>query len=160
MRFFTRMLCMLLLITPTLTCAQERVVPEEATEEPTWEQERISSLDPEELTRTPDFSNQLIQTLTSLGLVVLVMFGLAWALKKVLNQRMVQMNSTSAIKILEQRNLSPKSALYLLEAEGRTVLVGESAAGLVKLAELDSASSEGPTPFEGVYAKRGMQNET
>lgn len=82
------------------------------------------------------FLSELLNMVTSLGLIVAAMFGVAWILKRMMAQRMEQANVTSSIKILERRVLTPKSVVYLIEVEGKRILVGESHTGMTKLTDL------------------------
>lgn len=83
-----------------------------------------------------DVTSELLNILSTLGLVILLILGMAWILKRVLRSREEQMNSQSNIKVLERRTLSPRSAVYLLEIEGKGFVVGESPAGLQSLGNL------------------------
>jgi flagellar protein FliO/FliZ len=60
-----------------------------------------------------------------IGLLVLAYFSV-WFLKRLFQNRIARGNATQSIKILEKRMLSPKSVLYLVEVEGRKVLLAES----------------------------------
>lgn len=90
----------------------------------------------------PDFQESLYQMLTTLGLLLLVVIGVAYFLKRFLNQRMEQINADSDIKVLERRSLNPKSAIYLIEVEGTKMLVGESASGLHDLGKVGANFSQ------------------
>ncbi|MFI5334091.1 MAG: flagellar biosynthetic protein FliO [Chlamydiales bacterium] len=63
--------------------------------------------------------------LTLLGLIVLI-FVTVWIMRKLSAGRLGRMHANSSIKILEKRALSAKSMLYLLEVEGKQILVSES----------------------------------
>lgn len=66
------------------------------------------------------------------GLIALVILTV-WMLRRLTNIRLQQSNRYSSIKILEKRNLSPKSILYVVEVEGRRILVSESHLEIRKL---------------------------
>jgi flagellar biogenesis protein FliO len=98
-------------------------------------------------TNEPDrFFSEFINMLTTLGLIVVLIFAVSWLLKRLLNTRIQQMNTKSVIKIVERRSLSPKSSLYLLEVHGKNFMIGESSNGLINLGDI---------PFE-----EGNQSET
>ena len=65
--------------------------------------------------------------------------------------RMEQMNVSSTIKILEQRNLSPKSVLYIVEVYNKHILIGESAAGVAPISEFPI---EGERSFQELMEKK------
>ena len=60
-----------------------------------------------------------------LGLVALIVFSY-WMIKRILNQRAKQTTDLRRIRILEKKVLSPKTVLYLIEADQEKVLVSES----------------------------------
>lgn len=81
-----------------------------------------------------NFMQEVTHLLLSLGIILLLILGAAWLLKRLLRQRMEQINSTSRIKIIERRALSPKSTLYLLQCqEGPPFLIAEGANGVFPL---------------------------
>lgn len=82
---------------------------------------------------TDKFFREVLKMLGTLGLLILVMVVASWMLKRMLNTRVQQLNTSSFIKITEKRALSNKSALYLLEIQGKSFIIGESTNGLVLL---------------------------
>jgi len=94
------------------------------------------------------FYSELMNVVFVLALILFIMIVAAYYLRKFMQSRVEQINVTSSIKVLEQRNLSAKSVLYIVEAEGKKVLVGESVAGVVGLAELSGKS------FQDIYEKQ------
>lgn len=97
-----------------------------------------------------NFGAAFIKMLLSLGLLCALVVGAAWLLRKVQRGRVRLFNETTEIKILERRQLSAKSALLLVEVNGKRILVGESAESMRALAEIPS-NQEVPTPtFEQV----------
>lgn len=80
------------------------------------------------------FEQKFANMLIVLGLLIAFMIIAAWALKRMMKTRISGINMSSAIKIIETRNLSPRSTLYLLEVNGHPLLVGETASGITKLA--------------------------
>lgn len=74
-----------------------------------------------------------------LGIVALI--GLTYCLmKRFMNAKIQQANESKSIKILEKRVISPKSVLYLVEAEGRRVLISESQQEVRAIRNLDEAN--------------------
>lgn len=79
------------------------------------------------------FISDFMNMLASLGLIIALIFIVSWFLKRFLNTRIQQINTTSAIKIVERRALTPKSAIYLLEVNGRSLVIAESTNGVTVL---------------------------
>ena len=67
-----------------------------------------------------------------LGFILGVVLLLAWLLRGFLNKRIKQINQTNIIKVLERRNLSQKSMIYLVEIYNKQYLIGDSSAGGVQ----------------------------
>ena len=63
--------------------------------------------------------------LTLLGLIVLI-FLTVWLMRRLSSGRIGRINAGQSIKILEKRPLSQKSMLYLLEVDGKRILISES----------------------------------
>jgi flagellar protein FliO/FliZ len=82
------------------------------------------------------FFSEFFHMLFVLGIVIVVFFIGIWLFRKLLVQRNLQMNNTNKIKILEQRPLSPKSSLFIVEVFGKTMLISESINGVKFLSEV------------------------
>ena len=74
--------------------------------------------------------------LTLLGLILLIVLSV-WLLKRISSGRMKQMNFGRSIKVIERRPLSAKSILYLVEIEGKKVVIAESQVEICKIANAD-----------------------
>ena len=101
----------------------------------------------EDVQEEGEFYSTLMNLVFALGFIIFAMIIAAYYLKKYMQGRVEKINVTSTIKVLEQRNLSAKSVLYIVEAHGIKVLVGESVSGVVGLAELPNTGKS----FEEVY---------
>ncbi|SCA64035.1 hypothetical protein SCG7086_BP_00050 [Chlamydiales bacterium SCGC AG-110-P3] len=108
-------------------------------------------------TEATDFGKQFIHMLLSLGFVLAVLLLGAWVLKRMMGQRMLQMNTSSTIKVLERRTLSPKASLYLIDVNGQGLLVGETPGGLERLG--DVALAKDSPSFEEVYSKQEVVDD-
>jgi flagellar biogenesis protein FliO len=76
--------------------------------------------------KAPTYEHAFIKMILTLaGLIFLVFFTL-WALRKLSNGKIGGFSTQKKIKILEKRPLSPKTAIYLLELDGRQIFVAES----------------------------------
>lgn len=87
---------------------------------------------PEEIS----FLSQFINMMTTLGLMIALILFIAWFLKRLTQSRMEEVNQKSLIKIVEKRMVSPKTTIYLLEVDGKEILIAESVNGASKLMEL------------------------
>jgi flagellar biogenesis protein FliO len=88
------------------------------------------------------FSMQLLHMLATLGLLVSLVLLASWALKRMMRTRIQQVNQTSTIKIVEQRPLSSKTIISLIEVRGREFAVAESANGVTLLSQFHSQKEE------------------
>ena len=73
-----------------------------------------------------DYGAMFFKMLGSLLLLVALLVGTAWILRRLIRHRLTKSNRGQAINILERRVLSPKTMLYLVEVEHRKVLIAES----------------------------------
>ncbi len=67
-----------------------------------------------------------------LGIILGVVLLIAWILKGFLNKRVQQINESNVIKVIERRNLSQKSMIYLVEIYQKQFLIGDSAQGGIR----------------------------
>ncbi len=82
------------------------------------------------------FVAEFFNVVAVMALVLIVMWAIAWVLKRFLNSRIEIGNTTSLIKIEDRRILGPKSQIYLIEVEGSRFIVGETPNGLTKLGDI------------------------
>jgi flagellar protein FliO/FliZ len=146
-----RVICFLIIVLTHAVYGQDSAPPFVV---PTSEQESINQISKpttqseaashriDELNRTEEsgmgrFLTEMFHMLFTLGLIIGAMLIGAWVLKKFLNTRVRQMNMTSAIKILERRTLTPKSAIYLIDVCGKGIVIAESPSGIERLTEID-----------------------
>lgn len=79
------------------------------------------------------FIGEFFYMLLMLGLLISLVMFTSWFLKRMLHSRIEQMNSSSTIKVLEKRSLSQKTHLYLIEHEGKSLLIAETPTHVVPL---------------------------
>jgi flagellar biogenesis protein FliO len=89
-----------------------------------------------------NYTNDFVNMLLSLLVVILVLMGTLWVLKKLMRSRLTYLNDTSAIRVLEKRVLNQKAALYLVEVMGKGVLICESSAGIQTLTTVEGEEWE------------------
>lgn len=100
----------------------------------------------EPLKQNDRFFTEFLNMLATLGFIIALILIVAWFLKRLVNSRLEQANSSSSIKVLERRSLSPKSIVYLLEIEGTGILIAESVNGITRLSEFPvSTETSGPS---------------
>ena len=87
--------------------------------------------------QTPSF---LRLGLAFVGLI-LALWVIVWILRKISGSKFGLFSSDTKLKIIERKNLSPKTVLYVVEVEGQKLLVSESAHH-VKIKELQTTSFE------------------
>ena len=140
-----------LLFTP-MYCAEPLIKPENPAEAP-MVNHLLNSDHPHRDSFFAEFlSMMIVLSMTLAGMVII-----AWILKRFLNRRMQDANLTSTIKILEQRMLGHKSALYVIEIEGIKILIGETPGGLSRLGEIPSSERQ---PFSRFLDKSPNSEST
>lgn len=82
------------------------------------------------------FMQEFFHMLLVLGAIIAGMLFIAWLFKRSMSTRMEQMNVSSAVKILEKRNITPRSAIYLIEVHEHRIVVGETQSGMTLLADI------------------------
>ena len=73
-----------------------------------------------------DYGAGVLKIFLNIGVLIALLFATYWFLKRIIQARQERGKGTEAIRILEKRMISPKSILYLVEVEGKKVLLAES----------------------------------
>lgn len=79
------------------------------------------------------FTEAFIKVMAAVAVMVAALLFLSWSSRKMINAKIQQANETSVLKILEKRSISPKTIIYHMEFEGRSVLFAESINGVTLL---------------------------
>ncbi|MEJ5363766.1 MAG: flagellar biosynthetic protein FliO [Desulfosoma sp.] len=87
-----------------------------------------------------DLTVQALKTFGALAVVILVLFGAAFALKR-WGHRFADRSDKALINVLERRYLGPKHCLLLVRVAEDTLLLGMSPQGLSFLAPVHAASA-------------------
>ena len=83
-----------------------------------------------------DYGKSIFKLVVTCSLLLLALGGGGYLLRKMGRSRLL--TGGSNLKVLERRPLSQKSMVYLMEIEGRKIVVGDSAnGGLSTLLELE-----------------------
>ncbi len=88
----------------------------------------------------PSYESTLTKMLLTLGGLLVLVFFTVWILKKIGQGKFGGFGSQKKINIIERKPLSPKTLLYLIEVEGKKILISESQAevrALVQTGEND-----------------------
>jgi flagellar biosynthetic protein FliO len=96
------------------------------------------------------FIFDFINMLASLGLIIAILLIATWILKRLLNTHLQQVNSSSNIKVLEKRALSPKTAIYIIEVNNRNLVLAESVNGITRLSEDYQEAGSSQQTFEQI----------
>lgn len=80
-----------------------------------------------------DFANML----TTLALILGVLLFAAWLLRRTVNAKLEKQNETSHIRLVDRRNLTPRTNIFLIELFGKGYAILESQGGVCKIAEFD-----------------------
>ncbi|OGN61311.1 MAG: hypothetical protein A3F40_02130 [Chlamydiae bacterium RIFCSPHIGHO2_12_FULL_27_8] len=86
----------------------------------------ISQEADQEALKAPEFKGAFFKMLFMLFALIALIFITFWLFKRFSKVKMHQINLTKNIKILEKRPLSPKTMLYLIEVNGKKLLISES----------------------------------
>ena len=133
---------------PGLTFSQEELPPQHSSlEHPSQPILKDHEAAPEffdyrETHEAESFQMKFINMLFLLALLIGFMILASWMLKRMMRSRLSQINTSSTIKVLETRNLSPRSTLYIIEAQGQCLLIAESHTTVTTLALLPSDEAE------------------
>lgn len=124
----------------SLLCAQNPVYSEETkdiviTEQPSIPEDNIQ--EPFQVPYQPEYKPAFLKMFLTLFALLVLVFITFWMFKRLMKVRLHQANLTKSIKILEKRALSPKSILYLIEIEGKKVVISESNLEVRKIKDLE-----------------------
>lgn len=82
-----------------------------------------------------NYWGQFVNMLTTLGIILVLIFISVYLLKRLMRSRIQHLNKTTGIKILERRALHSKASLYLIDVLGKGVVISESASGIQVVTE-------------------------
>ena len=97
--------------------------------------EATQSLDPIEPT---DFKATFFKMMTSITLIVAVVFLILWLVKKFSANRFHTLNRERYIKVIEKRPISPKTMVYIVEIGNKQMLIAESQLEVEVLTHLEA----------------------
>ena len=86
-----------------------------------------------EAPQTGDVGAAFAKMLLTFGALIFLLFLSYWVIKRLIRVRLEKGSRVSSISVLERRMLSPKTMLYVVEHEGKKVLLAESQVEIKKL---------------------------
>lgn len=116
-------------------------------------EEALPQLQTEEVESPEDtkFIQEFLYMLFVLGVMVAALLGGTWAIKKMMQSKIEKQAEASSIRLMDQRPLTPRTTIYVLNVRGREITISESNNGVTYL-----GSRENPVPveFEKVFVKK------
>ena len=92
--------------------------------------------------KIPSYEGTFAKTIVILIGLILLIFLTIWMFRRMSQGRIGGFQSGKSIRLLEKRPLSPKSMLYLVEINGKKILLAESQIELRSVLHFDSLSPE------------------
>jgi flagellar biosynthetic protein FliO len=89
----------------------------------------------------PDLGVSSLKALSALILIIALILVLAWLARRYLKFLPKGTGHANNIQVVSTRSLGPKRAVYLLEVEGRRLLVGSAESGVSLLQDFGAADS-------------------
>lgn len=105
----------------------------------------------------PAYGQMLVNTLTTLTIMVIVLLVAAWVIRWLLRRRLAGLGS-DRIELIGRKQLEPGKSLYLIRIGTRQLLIGSGNSGLTRIADLsdDSGQEAGPTQEEVSAGESGI----
>lgn len=98
--------------------------------------------DKKQAPREDNFRGEFLNMLMTLGAIITILLVASWLLKRMASTRVLQINESSLIKILERRSINAKTSVYLLDIKGKQIAIAESTSGLLLLPEVPNDQEE------------------
>jgi len=119
-KVFARIFCIFFFAFSSLALAQDKPVDQK--------QEKMEKKDDffDQAEAPVSYKGAFVKMMVTLLAIIALIVISVWMLRRISHGRMKQMNYGRSIKILERRPLSAKSVLYLVEVDGKRVVVSES----------------------------------
>jgi flagellar biogenesis protein FliO len=87
---------------------------------------------------TTSYESAFIKMLLTLGALLFLVILTVWMMRRMSSGRMFRSMSSSQLKIVDKKVLSAKSMLYIVEVEGKRVLISESQLEVRPIAEIET----------------------
>ncbi|MBB6523464.1 flagellar biosynthetic protein FliO [Pseudoteredinibacter isoporae] len=106
---------------------------------PVWSQSETAGIAQQPVSGLPSASSQLLQILLALGLVIAMIYALAWFLKRFSKQGSL---ANSPIKIISSTSMGTREKIVLAEVNGQQLLLGVTAHSINTLQSFDKDDLE------------------
>ncbi|MFM8864412.1 MAG: flagellar biosynthetic protein FliO [Limnohabitans sp.] len=93
---------------------------------------------------------EIVKMLASLVLVLVLMIGLIWALRRLQHKLQAGADPTRQIRLLETLSVGPRQKILLMEVDGQRVLVGVTAQQMQSLGQWPADASTSPARPESL----------
>ncbi len=127
----------------SLICLQNTVYSKESNNVVITEESPLTEDDIQDSSPYPTYQPQYKPSFLKMFLILVALLALIfltfWIFKRLMRVRLLHANHTKSIKILEKRAISPKSILYLVEIEGKKVVISESTLEVRKIKDIDKS---------------------
>ncbi|MBS0620602.1 MAG: flagellar biosynthetic protein FliO [Verrucomicrobia bacterium] len=90
---------------------------------------------------TGSYESAFLRMVLTLGGLIVLVIATFWILRK-LGQGRLKMGSGRGVNVLEKRALSPKTMLYVVEIEGKKVVLSESQLEVRSIATIEIPQEE------------------
>lgn len=100
----------------------------------------IAEIDPlDGVTSAPpaDLGSTFIKMMLTFGVLILLLFGTYWFIRRLVQMRLQRGIGTASIQIIEKKMISAKTMLYLIEVENKKVLIAESQLEIKRIESFD-----------------------
>ena len=87
-----------------------------------------------------DLGATFIKMLLTFAVLILLLFGTYWFIRKLIRIRLEKGVGSASIQIIEKRMISAKTVLYLIEVENKRVLLAESQLEIKRLESFPQSS--------------------
>jgi flagellar biogenesis protein FliO len=87
---------------------------------------------------TGELGATFLKMLLSLVILIALLGATYWFLRRIIQQRLQKGVGDAAIQIVEKRMISPKTILYLIEVNGKKILLAESQLEIKRLEGFES----------------------
>ena len=94
-----------------------------------------------------DAAENLSRVALGLVAVLVLIFGLAWAVRRFSFLNVLQRDTNSPIRAIGQLSVGPKERVMLIEVEGRRMVIGVAPGRITRLDPLDGDSGEAGKDF-------------
>lgn len=73
-----------------------------------------------------DYGAAFVKMVLTMIAIIALLFGTIWFLRRLVQQRLQRGVGEQSIRVLEKKMISPKTMLYLIEADKKKILIAES----------------------------------